>query len=130
VHAVILGQASLPQFLEKASPIPVLKVLMHRARRTELTGQCLPLDAGPQYVNDRREDLPRRHRLASSSSLALVLSACFPLAYRNQRLDPLPQIIRNRPRLDLCHVEFIIASSRRRKREDSTARIKLDTIYG
>lgn len=33
---------------------------------------------GPQHVNDRQEDLPRRHGLASSSSVALVLSACFP----------------------------------------------------
>jgi hypothetical protein len=47
VHAVILGQASLPQFLEKASPMPVLKVLMNRAGGTELARQCFPLNAGP-----------------------------------------------------------------------------------
>jgi hypothetical protein len=109
VHPVILGQASLPQFVKKASPMPVLKVLMHRAGRTELAGQCFPLNAGPQNVNNRGEDLPRRHRLASSTSLALVLSPWFPPAYWNQRLNLAPQTIRNRPRLDLGHIESIIA---------------------
>jgi hypothetical protein len=130
MHAVILGQPSLPQFLEKARSVPVLKVLMHRARRTELAGQCFPLDACPQNVNDGREDLPRRHRLAPSSGLALVLSPRFPLAYRDQRLNPAPQIIRNRPRLDLPHAGYSIAAPHRRQESNSSLRTKFVTIYG
>jgi hypothetical protein len=109
VHPVILGQASLPQFLEKTRSIPVLKVLMHRAGRTELARQCFPLNAGPQNVNNRRKDLSRRHWFTPSTSLALVLPPWFPLACRDQRLNLAPQIIRNRPRPDLGHIEFIIA---------------------
>jgi hypothetical protein len=109
VHPVILGQASLPQFLEKASPVPVLKILMHRTGRTELARQCFPLNAGPQNVNNRRKDLSRRHWLAPRSSLALVLSPCFPPACWDQRLNLAPQMIRNRPRLDLGHIEPIFA---------------------
>jgi hypothetical protein len=130
VHPVILGQASLPQLLEKASPIPVLKVLMHRASRTELAWQCFPLNTGPQNVNNRREDLSRRHWLASSPRLALVLSPWFPPAYWNQRLNLAPQIIRNRPRLDLGHLDSIIARLQSLQMKDSNSRIKLDTIYG
>jgi hypothetical protein len=130
VHSVILGQASLPQFLEKTSPIPVLKVLMHRAGRTELARQCFPLNAGPQNVNNRRKYLPRRHRLASSSSFALVLSTCLPPAYWNQRLNLAPQIIRNRPRLDWGHIESIIAPFQSLQTRDLASRTKLVTIYG
>jgi hypothetical protein len=130
VHPVILGQASLPQFLEKASPIPVLKVLMHRASRAKLARQRFPLNARPQNVNNRRKGLSRRHWFASSSSLALVLSPWLPPACWDQRLNLAPQIIRNRPRLDLGHIESIIAASDSPQTRDSTARIKLDTIYG
>jgi hypothetical protein len=83
VHPVIFGQACLPQLLEKTGPMPVLKILMHRARRTELAGQGFPLNAGAQNINDRRENLPRSHRLASGSGLALVRPALFPLTRRN-----------------------------------------------
>ena len=130
LHSVILGQASLPQFLEKTSPVPVLKVLMHRARRTELARQCFPLNAGPQNVNNRREDLPRRHWLASRPSLALVLSPWFPPPCWNQRLNLAPQTIRNCPRLDLGHIESIIAVFQSLQTRDSTSRTKLITIYG
>lgn len=130
VHAVILGQAGLPQLAEKACPIPVLKMLMHRTGRTELPRQCFPLNTGPQDVNNSRENLPRGHRLASGPQLALVLAPLIPLAHRNQRLNPVPQIIRNRPRLDLGHVESIIAAFQSPHTRDSTARTILDTIYG
>jgi len=93
VHPVVFGQAGLPQFLEKTSPVPALKVLMHRAGRTELARQCFPLNARPQNVNNRRENLPRRHWFTSSSGLALVLAPCLPLAYWDQRLNLAPQII-------------------------------------
>jgi hypothetical protein len=44
VHAVILGQPSLPELLEKSGPMPVLKMLVHRASRAELSGQCFAIE--------------------------------------------------------------------------------------
>jgi hypothetical protein len=130
VHPVILGQARLPQSLEKAGPIPVLKVLMHRASRTELSRQCFPLDAGAQNVNNRRKNLPIRHRFAPSSSIALVLSPGFPLSRWDQRLNLAPQLIGNCPRLDLGHIENIFARSYRRDSTDFPKGIHSITIYG
>jgi hypothetical protein len=90
VHPVILGQPNLPQFLEKSGPVPVLKILMHRTGRTELAGQCFPLNACSQNVDNRRKNLPSRHWLAPRSSLALVLSTWFPPACWDQRLNLAP----------------------------------------
>jgi hypothetical protein len=130
VHPVVLGQADLPQFLEKASPVPVLKILMHRASGTELARQCFPLNAGPQNVNNRRKHLSGTHGFASRTSLTLVLSPWLTPAYWNQRLNLAPQIIRNRPRLDLGHIESIIAAFKPLPTEDLIPRTKVITIYG
>jgi len=93
VHPVVLGQTRLPQLLEKASPVPVLKVLMHRARRAELARQGLPLNACPEHENNRGKHPARRHGLASTSGLALVFAPWLPAAHRNQRLNLAPQVI-------------------------------------
>jgi len=90
VHAVIFSQASLPQFLEETSPVPVLKVLMHRAGRAKFARQCFPLNARAQNVNNGRKDLPCSHRLTPSSSFALIFPPRLALAYRNQRLNLAP----------------------------------------
>jgi hypothetical protein len=130
MHAVILGQAGLPKLPKEAGPMPVLKILMHRASRAELPGQCFPLNAGAQNVNDGRKNLPRGHRLAAGTGLALVLPATFSLADRNQQLNLVPQIIRHCPRLELGHLSRIFTHLQPRARRESMARIKYDTIYG
>ncbi|MGB6729023.1 MAG: hypothetical protein WBE74_24235, partial [Terracidiphilus sp.] len=60
----------------------------------------------------------------------LVLSPRFTTAHWNQRLNLAPQTIRNCPRLDLGHIESIIAAFQSLQTRDSTSRIKLVTIYG
>jgi len=106
LHLVVFGQAGSPNLQEKALPMPVLKVCMHGARAAILFGQRLPLAASTKHVDDCREDLPRGHRLAPCSRLALVVAPTRPFSRWDQRPNLVPQRIRHCPRLDLCHLGF------------------------
>src|ERR1700692_2670722 len=103
LHLVVLGQAGLPDLHEKAFPLPTLEIRVHGAGAAVLLGQSLPLAAGAKHINNRRENLPCRHRLAPRSWLALVFPPALPFGLWNQPLDLAPQRVRHCPRLDLCH---------------------------
>ena len=103
LHAVIFGQAGLPQSKKESGLLPVLKILMHRAGRAKLARQGFPLNTRAQHINNRGEHLPRRHGLAPPSRLAPVGLFSRPLPRWNQRLQLRPQLIRYCPRLDLFH---------------------------
>jgi len=104
-HLVVLGQAGLPYLQEKPLPLPALEVGVHGAGAAVLLGQRLPLAAGAKHIDNRRKNLPCRHRLASCSGLALVLAATRPFSRWDQRPNLAPQRVRHRPRLYLCHLE-------------------------
>ena len=53
----------MPQLEKEPRPLPVLKILVHRAGAATLFGQGLPLAARAQNVHDGGEDAPRCHRL-------------------------------------------------------------------
>ena len=91
LHLVVLSQAGLPYLQEKAFPLPALEVGVHGAGAAVLLGQSLPLTAGAKHIDDRRENLPRGHRLAPRSWLAPVFPASLPCRLWNQGLDLAPQ---------------------------------------
>jgi len=105
LHAVIFGQAGLPQSKKESGLLPVLKILMHRAGRAKLARQGFPLNTRAQHINNRGEHLPCRHGLAPRSRLTLILPARFSFLMGNQRLHLGPQLVRYLPRLDLRHPE-------------------------
>ena len=76
---------------------------MHCAGRAKLARQGFPLNPRAQHINNRREHLPRRHGLAPRPRLTLILPALFSLFKGDQRPHLGPQLLRYRPRLDLCH---------------------------
>jgi hypothetical protein len=90
---------------EKALPLPALEVGMHGAGAAILLGKRLPLAAGAKHIDNRRKNLPRRHRLASRSGLTLVFAATRPFSRWDQRPNLAPQRVRHCPRLDLCHLD-------------------------
>ena len=103
-HLVVLGQPGPPYLKEKTCLLPALEMSVHCAGGTKFPGQSLPLASGAEHIHDRREDLPRRHGLSTGARLTLVLAVRLTNTRWNKRLDLAPQLIRYRPRLDLCHV--------------------------
>src|ERR1035438_9294962 len=79
LHLVVLGQSGSPYLDEEAFTLPALEMSMHGAGAAVLFGQRLPLTAGAKHIDNRRENLPRWHRLASCSRLALILPPSLPL---------------------------------------------------
>ena len=105
LHLIVLSQAGLPNLQEKAFSLPLLEVSVHGAGAAKLPGQCLPLTAGAQHIDNGRKNLPRGHRLSAPSGLAPVLAVRRPFPHRNQQLNLAPQHVRHCPRLYLCHLE-------------------------
>jgi hypothetical protein len=103
-HLVVLGQTLPPDPKEEAFLLPTLEMRVYGAGAAILLRQCLPLTSGPKHVDEGREYVPRRHRLATSSRFAPVAAALRPFSLRNQRFNLAPQRVRHGPRLDLCHL--------------------------
>jgi len=82
---------------------------MNRAGAAETLGQGLPLAAGAQHINDGRENLARRNRLAPAawSPLEPALALDTRIAPRQQRFDPRPKPIGYFPGLDCRHGEIM-----------------------
>lgn len=123
LHLVVLGQSGLPYLQEKAFPMPALEVGVHGTGAAVLLGQRLPLTSGPKHIHNRRENLPRWHRLAARSGLALVLAAPRPFARWNQRFDLASQRFRHRPRLDLRHLDRYLRPHSPRANKDNSSQV-------
>src|ERR1700736_2763471 len=130
LHFVVLGQSGSPYLEKKTFLLPALKIGVHGAGTAVLLGQRLPLTAGAKHIDNRREDLPRRHRLATRSRLAPILPSPRPLSHWNQRLNLAPQHVRHCPRLDLRHLEEIFAQLSPSQTTESVTGITLNTIHG
>jgi hypothetical protein len=103
LHRVILGQSRLPKPEEKSRPLPFLKMLMQGAGAAKRAGQCLPLNAGAQHIDDARKDLSRCHGFAPAANAPPIGPAFIALSPWNQRFHFSPKLIGNFPRFDLSH---------------------------
>jgi hypothetical protein len=108
LHLVILGQTRPPERQEKSLSAPALKMLVNGTGAAEQFGQCLPLAAGAQHINNSGEDLPVSQGLASATRATLVtLVGWTRRRLRNQGLDVPPEFIGYFPRLSFGHAASI-----------------------
>ncbi len=84
---VIDLQTLLPEAMEDASSAPFLEVSMHRARRTELRRQRLPLAARPQQIEDAVGNASQIHPRPPALPTAPIPG--------QQRLEPPPHFLRH-----------------------------------
>ena len=81
--------------------LPFKESLVHGARAAKaLVRKRLPLAASAQNVHHSLEDLPRRLDQSPSTTLAGEHLVWWSAAPRYQRLDSLPEVIRDDPKLD------------------------------
>src|ERR1700752_3528329 len=98
LHLIVLGQACLPQRFEYSGLLPLQKPRVHRTRTTKaLARQCLPLTASTQYVHDGLEHQAWRLWFATPATLADIFLARISAPLRQQRFNPLPELVRHGP---------------------------------
>jgi hypothetical protein len=53
--------------LQRAVPVPEFEIVVHRALRRQVFGQCLPLASGPEHIENPVQDLAHVHRPLTST---------------------------------------------------------------
>ena len=98
LHVVVFRQTSFPHGLKKSRLLPFEKAFVDGAGAAKaLSGQCLPLAARAQHEYDGLEHLACRLCRSTSARFANVLFVRHQRALRDQRLNTLPELVRNDP---------------------------------
>ena len=96
---VVVRDLGLPQRGEASRPHPRLEAGVDRRTRPEVTRQRVPLDAGAQDIDDRREDLPVGQARATAPGARG--------GRRDERLHPLPERVGDLPRMRAGHADHL-----------------------
>lgn len=98
LQVVIVLQLCLPQAMEEALRFPETKAIVDGTGCSHFSGQCIPLDARAQHVDDRRKHLPIIGGWTPSFGMGW--------AFWDQGAHSLPQFIADFPRSSPCHGSF------------------------